>query len=150
MLDLLCALEDVEDLGVPGPLLEQSDLGIACGATDLDSLVGQLGNHAARLGLRHRRLGRVRLLVIGHPRGTDGKQPRSLPIGFEANEVVDSCCLIGGGLVVVDDVSGALEGCAQLLECGTSEADGHRRDQRTRVVEGLHDTRERLLGIDFR
>src|SRR5699024_11273026 len=71
-LDLLGALEDVEDLAVPGPLLEQLGLGVARGAGQLDAGEGDVHAGAPRLRLGHRGLHGVRLAVVGLPRRPQG------------------------------------------------------------------------------
>src|SRR3954452_11497999 len=70
-LDLLRALEDVEDLRVARPLLEQLLLGIAGGSAKADAAQRHVGAGAARLRLGHRSLKRVGLAVVGHPRGLE-------------------------------------------------------------------------------
>src|ERR1700760_4589083 len=72
-LDLLGALEQVEDLGVAGPLLHELALAEAGGAAQGHAAQGDVGPHPARLGLGHRRLQRVGLLVVGHPRRLEGE-----------------------------------------------------------------------------
>src|SRR4051794_18541835 len=67
LLDLLGALEDVEDLRVARPLLQQRVLAVAHAARELDALERDLAARAACLRLGHRRLERVRLAVVGHP-----------------------------------------------------------------------------------
>src|SRR5580692_3227543 len=62
-LDLLGALEDVEDLRVAGPLLEQLGLAEADGAAELDAAEGDVDARAPRLRLRHRGLEAVGLRV---------------------------------------------------------------------------------------
>src|SRR4051794_13038429 len=66
-LDLLRALEDVEDLGVARPLLEQVALAVADAAAELDAAERDLDAGPPGLRLRHRGLQRVRLAVVGHP-----------------------------------------------------------------------------------
>src|SRR3712207_7235790 len=47
--NLLGAFEDVEDLAVAGPLLQQRLLGIACGAGQFDSLERDVAGHPGGL-----------------------------------------------------------------------------------------------------
>src|ERR1700679_4064747 len=65
-LDLLGALEDVEDLGVARPLLEQAALALAEAAAELDAAERDVDAGAPGLGLGHRGLQRVGLAVVGH------------------------------------------------------------------------------------
>src|SRR4051794_10934241 len=70
-LDLLRALEDVEDLRVACPLLEQLFLGVAGRAAQADAAQRHVGAGAAGLRLCYRSLKRVGLAVVGHPRGLE-------------------------------------------------------------------------------
>src|SRR5690606_27907469 len=55
LLDLLRAFEDVQDLRVTRPLLQQRLLGVAEGAGELDAFERDVHDRATRLGLGHRR-----------------------------------------------------------------------------------------------
>src|SRR3954464_14290388 len=68
LLDLLGALEDVEDLGVTRPLLEQLALGVPDRARELHARQRDVGADPARLRLGHRGLEGVRPAVVRHPR----------------------------------------------------------------------------------
>src|SRR5437868_4097354 len=74
-LDLARSLEDVVDLDVPEPLLDEVFPGVALRSHDLD------GAHAGTKGrsgagrLRHRGLLRVGDPVVGHPGGPPGEHP---------------------------------------------------------------------------
>src|SRR3954454_3639078 len=68
-MDLLRALEDVEDLRVARPLLDQLGLAVAGGAAEAHAAQRDVGGAAAGLRLGHRSLERVRLSVVGHPCG---------------------------------------------------------------------------------
>src|SRR5207342_3169197 len=81
-LNLLRPLEDVEDLGVARPLLEQLALAVAEAAAELDAAEGDVDAGAARLCLRHRGLQRVRLAVIGHPGRLQCEQVGGLVVGL--------------------------------------------------------------------
>src|SRR3954451_21423480 len=72
-LDLLRALEDVEDLRVARPLLEQLGLAVPARADQRDAAQADVGRRAARLRLGHRGLQRVRLAVVGHPARLHGQ-----------------------------------------------------------------------------
>src|SRR5690349_19472731 len=72
LLDLLGALEDVEDLRVARPLLEQLVLAVPDAPGQLHAPERDLAARPARLRLGHRRLQRVRLAVVGHPGGLQG------------------------------------------------------------------------------
>src|SRR5690606_30825022 len=79
-LDLTRALEDVVDLDVAEPLLEElvvlSDR--ALGAADLDRLDARADGGLAGHRLAHRRLLRVRQALIGHPGRAPGERARRL------------------------------------------------------------------------
>src|SRR6478752_7210167 len=62
-LDLLRALEDVEDLRVACPLLQQRALRVPQRAGEFDGLEGDGGAGPACLRFRHGRFERIRLLV---------------------------------------------------------------------------------------
>ena len=149
LLDLLGALEDVEDLGVAAPLLEQLGLAVAEGAGQLDAAQRDVVAQAAGLGLGHRGLHRVGLAVVGHPRGLQGEQVGRLPVGLHLEEGRRRGRLGQGRAVVVDLDSGLLEEVAGQVQRGPGAAHGHRRDQRAGVVEGGHRAGEALLGVDL-
>src|SRR4029450_1463350 len=76
--DLLCALEDVVDLRVTHPLLEQELARIPERAEDLDRFLGALRHRQAGLGLAHRCFQVVVHATVHHPCGAPGQQAGSL------------------------------------------------------------------------
>src|SRR3954454_22717283 len=79
-LELLGALEDVEDLRVPRPLLEQLVLAVPDAAAQLHAAERDVDAGAARLRLGHRGLQRVGLAVVGHPGRLQGEQQGGLVV----------------------------------------------------------------------
>ena len=85
-LDLLGPLEDVENLGVACPLLNQLGLAVAQRAGELDAAKRHLVAHSTGLGLGHRRFHRVGLAVVSEPGRLERQQQRRFPVGFHRDE----------------------------------------------------------------
>src|SRR4051812_32863505 len=85
-LNLLGALEDVEDLRVAGPLLKQFGLAIARGAAELDRPERDVYAGASGLRLCHRCLERIGLAVVRHPGSFERQEPRRLIVGLELEQ----------------------------------------------------------------
>src|SRR5437667_1469875 len=76
LLDLLGALEDVVDLGVPVPALDREFADVAVAAEDLDGALGGPHRDPACLELGHRALAVLELLArLAHPHGPPHEQP---------------------------------------------------------------------------
>src|SRR5690554_5126297 len=149
-LDLLRPLEDIEDLRVSSPLLEEIVLGVAGGAAELDAAEGDLRPGASGLRLRHRGLDRVGATVVGHPSRLQCEKTRGLELGLHAAKLG----LDGGAALhalIVADLDALLgEERARMLKRGAADADRHRGDHRAGIIEGLHDPGKTLLRVDFR
>ena len=98
LLDLLGALEDVEDLGVAVPALDGVLAGVAVAAEDLDGPLGDPHGGAAGLELGLRALGVHVLAVAGEPGGTvarAGGRRRSRCIMSASMNAIDWFMMIG-------------------------------------------------------
>jgi hypothetical protein len=91
-LDLLGALEDVEDLGVAGPLLEQLGLAVADRAAQLDAAQRDVDAVRPALALAIEASSELGLPVVGHPRRLQGQQPGRLVVGLHGEQLAAAAC----------------------------------------------------------
>ena len=84
-------------------------LAVAERAAQLDAAQRDVDAGAAGLGLGHRGLQRVRLAVVGHPRGLERQQPRGLVVGLHRQQLGRGRRLRERGAVVVDSTPASRE-----------------------------------------
>src|SRR5208337_2977302 len=147
--DLLRTFEDVVDLGVAHPFLDQDFARVAQRPQQLYRLLRNLRDRQAGLRLRHRGLEAVALAGIEHPGRPPGEQARSLQLHFHLHEVAFD----GGQAPQRDSVADRhvllLEKVAHEVQRRASHSEGHGRDDRPRRIEGRHHVLEAAFFADF-
>src|SRR5690606_15952301 len=105
-LNLLGALENVEDLGVTGPFFQKLGFAIAHGGRQFDTFQCNSGCGAAGLGLGHGGLDGIGLAVVRHPGRLEGQQAGGFQLSFQAMQFSH-----GRGLQIVGLAIGEWEVC---------------------------------------